>query len=175
MSYPSGTFQEAVELSIAASNQLHQILNGDSTTEVTVEDGSKIPSVRKAYTDSLFFLPPKAWVVGDYETAHNQLRAFTETNGVVTWWFPKTATVSTPTLMSITPHDDSNWTLWNAIGLISKNQYRVSAVGYGVPSNGIASAVDKLQEMINLRMPIWLDEGDYLIDKTMLYIGLMSN
>lgn len=112
--YPADTFQEAVDLSITASNQLHKILNGDSTTEITVEDGSKIPSVRKAYTDSLFFLSPQPWTVWKYETVYNQLRAFVEPTGITTWWFSKLAAVSTPILMSTTPHEDSNWTLWNA-------------------------------------------------------------
>ena len=114
--YPADTFQEAVELSITASNQLHQILNGDSTTEVTVEDGSKIPSVRKAMVDSLYFKPPIAWAQGEYEDTYNQLREFVD-GDVRTWWFAKGATVSTPVLMTTNPAIDVNWTLWSAVTL----------------------------------------------------------
>ena len=128
MTFPADTFEEAVDLSITASNQLHTILNGDSTTEVAVEDGSKIPSVRKAYTDSLFFLSPQPWTVGEYETVYNQLRAFVEPTGITTWWFSKPAAVSTPILMSTTPHEDSNWTLWNAINnSVYETQKRLAA------------------------------------------------
>lgn len=128
MVFPADTYSEAVNLSITASNQLHTILNGDSTTEVTVEDGSKIPSVRKAMVDSLYFKPPIAWAQGEYEDTYNQLRAFVEPTGITTWWFSKTATVSTPTLMSTTPHNDSNWTLWNAINnSVYETQKRLAA------------------------------------------------
>jgi len=128
LAFPADTYSEAVDLSITASNQLHTILNGDSTTEVTVEDGSKIPSVRKAYTDSLFFLSPQPWSVGEYETAYNQLRSFAEPSGITTWWFSKTATISTPILMSTTPHEDTNWTLWNAINnSVYETQKRLAA------------------------------------------------
>ena len=128
MTFPADTYSDAVDLSITASNQLHKILNGDSTTEITVEDGSKIPSVRKAYTDSLFFLSPQPWTVGEYETVYNQLRAFVEPTGITTWWFSKPATVSTPVLMSTTPHEDSNWTLWNAINnSVYETQKRLAA------------------------------------------------
>ena len=126
--YPADTFQEATELAIEASNQLHSVINGDANAEVTVEDGSKIPSVRKAYTDSLFFLSPQPWVVGGYETVYNQLRAFVEPTGITTWWFSKPSAVSTPVLMSTTPHEDSNWTLWNAINnSVYETQKRLAA------------------------------------------------
>ena len=116
MTFPADTFEEAVDLSITASNQLHTILNGDSTTEVAVEDGSKIPSVRKAMVDSLYFKPPIAWAQGEYEDTYNQLREFVD-GDVRTWWFAKGATVSTPVLMSINPATDVNWTLWSAVTL----------------------------------------------------------
>ena len=116
MTFPADSFEEAVNLSITASNQLHTILNGDSTTEVTVEDGSKIPSVRKAMVDSLYFKPPIAWAQGAYEDTYNQLREFVD-GDVRTWWFAKGATVSTPVLMTTNPATDPNWTLWSAVTL----------------------------------------------------------
>ena len=109
--YPADTFQEATELAIEASNQLHGVINGDANAEVIVEDGSKIPSVRKAMVDSLYFLPPIAWEQGEYENTYNQLREFVD-GDIRTWWFAKGATVSTPVLMSTNPATDINWTLW---------------------------------------------------------------
>lgn len=109
--YPADTYQEATELAIEASNQLHDVINGDANAEVIVEDGSKIPSVRKAMVDSLYFLPHIAWEQGEYENTYNQLREFVD-GDVRTWWFAKGATVSTPVLMSTNPATDINWTLW---------------------------------------------------------------
>lgn len=114
--YPADTFQEATEIAIEASNQLHGVINGDANAEVTVEDGSKIPSVRKAMVDSLYFKPPITWAQGEYEDTYNQLREFVD-GDVRTWWFAKGATVSTPVLMSINPATDVNWTLWSAVTL----------------------------------------------------------
>lgn len=114
--YPADTFQEATEIAIEASNQLHGVINGDANAEVTVEDGSKIPSVRKAMVDSLYFKPPIAWEQGEYEDTYNQLREFID-GDVRTWWFAKGATVSTPVLMSTSPATDINWTLWSAVTL----------------------------------------------------------
>ena len=105
--YPADTFQEATEIAIEASNQLHSVINGDANAEVIVEDGSKIPSVRKAMVDSLYFKPPIAWAQGGYEDTFSQLRAF---NG--SWWFSPTATTSTPSLMDATPVGDSSWVLF---------------------------------------------------------------
>ena len=114
--YPADTFQEATEIAIEASNQLHGVINGDANAEVTVEDGSKIPSVRKAMVDSLYFKPPIAWAQGEYEDTYNQLREFVD-GDVRTWWFAKGATVSTPVLMTTNPAADPNWTLWSAVTL----------------------------------------------------------
>lgn len=128
MVFPADTFQEATELAVEASNQLHGVINGDANAEVTVEDGSKIPSVRKAMVDSLYFKPPITWAQGEYEDTYNQLRAFVEPTGITTWWFSKTATVSTPILMSTAPHEDTNWTLWNAINnSVYETQKRLAA------------------------------------------------
>lgn len=114
--YPADTFQEATEIAIEASNQLHEVINGYANAEVIVEDGSKIPSVRKAMVDSLYFKPPTAWAQGEYEDTYNQLREFVD-GDVRTWWFAKGATVSTPVLMSTSPATDINWTLWSAVTL----------------------------------------------------------
>ena len=108
--YPADTFQEATEIAIEASNQLHEILNGDSTTEITVEDGSKIPSVRKAQVDSMYFKAPVAWSVGSYETDYLQLRVFTDGS----WWFTSLATNTNSILMGNTPYGDSNWRLYSS-------------------------------------------------------------
>ena len=132
--YPADTFQEATEIAIEASNQLHGVINGDANAEVIVEDGSKIPSVRKAMVDSLYFKPPIAWAQGEYEDTYNQLREFVD-GDVRTWWFAKGATVSTPVLMTTNPAIDVNWTLWSAYATTPSAEGKIntaSNLGAGV-------------------------------------------
>lgn len=99
------TYQESVEQTITAGEQLHQIVNGTATTEVTVEDGSKIPTVRKALIDNFYFKSPLDWQSGQQEVVFNQLRKFTDG----TLWYAPNATASNPIIMDATPVGDNNW------------------------------------------------------------------
>lgn len=40
---------------------------------------------------------------------------------------------------------------------------------FGIDLTGATSSVDRLQALVNLEIPIWLDDGDHLIDKTLFY------
>ena len=102
------TYNQAVEQTITAGEQIHQIVNGTATTEVTVEDGSKIPSVRKALVDNFYFKDPIAWQIGQTEEVFNQLRQFTDG----TWWYAPSATASNPVSMGSTPVGDLLWRLY---------------------------------------------------------------
>ena len=108
------TYNEAVEKTITAGEQIHQIVNGTATTEVTVEDGSKVPSVRKALLDNFYFKDPIAWQVGQTENVFNQLRQFTDGS----WWYAPSATASNPVSMGSTPVGDVLWKIYDfdAIG-----------------------------------------------------------
>ena len=108
------TYSAAVEQTITAGEQIHQIVNGTATTEVTVEDGSKVPSVRKALLDNFYFKDPIAWQVGQTENVFNQLRKFTDGS----WWYAPSATASNPVSMGSTPVGDSLWKIYDfdAIG-----------------------------------------------------------
>ena len=108
------TYQAAVEQTITAGEQIHQIVNGTATTEVTVEDGSKVPSVRKALLDNFYFKDPIAWQVGQTENVFNQLRKFTDGS----WWYAPSATASNPISMGSTPVGDPLWKIYDfdAIG-----------------------------------------------------------
>lgn len=111
------TYNEAVEQTITAGEQIHQIVNGTATTEVTVEDGSKVPSIRKALLDNFYFKDPIAWVQGQNETVFNQLRQFTDGS----WWYAPSATASNPISMGSTPVGDSLWKIYDfdAIGKLT--------------------------------------------------------
>ena len=108
------TYNQAVEQTITAGEQIHQIVNGTATTEVTVEDGSKVPSIRKALLDNFYFKDPIAWQVGQTENVFNQLRQFTDGS----WWYAPSATASNPISMGSTPVGDSLWKIYDfdAIG-----------------------------------------------------------
>lgn len=108
------TYSEAVEQTIVAGEQIHQIVNGTATTEVTVEDGSKVPSIRKALLDNFYFKDPIAWQVRQTENVFNQLRQFTDGS----WWYAPSATASNPISMGSTPVGDSLWKIYDfdAIG-----------------------------------------------------------
>ena len=108
------TYSEAVEQTITAGEQIHQIVNGTATTEVTVEDGSKVPSIRKALLDNFYFKDPIVWQVGQTENVFNQLRQFTDGS----WWYAPSATASNPTSMGVTPVGDPLWKIYSfdAIG-----------------------------------------------------------
>lgn len=111
------TYSEAVEQTITAGEQIHQIVNGAATTEVTVEDGSKVPSIRKALLDNFYFKDPIAWQAGQTENVFNQLRQFTDGS----WWYAPSATASNPISMGVTPVGDPLWKAYSfdAIGKLT--------------------------------------------------------
>lgn len=111
------TYNQAVEQTITAGEQIHQIVNGTATTEVTVEDGNKVPSIRKALLDNFYFKDPIVWQVGQTENVFNQLRKFTDGS----WWYAPSATASNPISMGSTPVGDPLWKIYDfdAIGKLT--------------------------------------------------------
>ena len=134
--YPATTFEQAVELAIFSSNQLHNIINADPLSTVETEDGD-IPSVRKALIDNLYFKTPAiTWAEGTSVTLFNQLYTFSGgTTGTALWYAP-TATTTSPIVMGSSPEEDANWKLygWNTYSKEELNS--TSGASYiGTPSN----------------------------------------
>lgn len=123
MTYPATTFEEAVDLTITAANQQYQVINGSATEQVQVEDGSYIPTIRKAIVDNLYFKSPVAWSTGTNETVFNQLRSFPDpVSGQVSWWYAPNATNSNPILMPANPSTSPSWVVY---GLTNNTLYQV--------------------------------------------------
>ncbi|BBK09263.1 hypothetical protein [Klebsiella phage 05F01] len=112
--YPATTFEQAVELSIFASNQLHNVINGDATTTIETENGD-IPSVRKALVDNFFFKTPIRWVSGGTSTVFNQLYYFYDDEVVNGWYYAPSATTENPVSLGSTPVGDDNWVLYTPV------------------------------------------------------------
>ncbi len=103
------TYQQAVEQTITGAEQFHEIINGSATSEIVVEDGSKIPSVRKALIDNFYYKDPIDWQQGQSELVFNQIRKFTDG----TWWIAPNATATNPVVMGITPYGDPLWKVFS--------------------------------------------------------------
>lgn len=102
----------AVDQFILDAERAHDVINGDATKEVIVEDGSLIPSIRKALIDNLYFkTPPLPWTVGQLVRVFNQLYTFPEANGGSSWWYAPAATNTNPAQMGSNPHNDPKWRL----------------------------------------------------------------
>lgn len=105
-------FEVAVAQVIEDSERLHKVVNGSGLESVVTEDGSQIPSVRKALLDNVYFkTPPLPWTPGTSVTVFNQLYAYTNA-GSVQWWYAPGASISTPVSMPANPNTSANWRLY---------------------------------------------------------------
>lgn len=103
----------AVDQVIKDSARLNIVVNGNGTAEATTEDGSKIPSVRKAYLDNLYFKTPVLpWLTGSSVTVFNQLYSFQHTDGVTAWYYAPAASVSNPVVMQSSPMNDTRFRIF---------------------------------------------------------------
>lgn len=112
--YPATSFDQAVDLTIYASNQLGDVINGDATSVVSTESGD-IPTLRKALIDNFYFKNPIQWNPGNTNTVFNQLYVFDTDNINKGWYYAPTATATNPILMGSTPVGDANWKLYSLV------------------------------------------------------------
>lgn len=106
----SSDADEAVDQIIEDSKRLHIVVNGTGTEQAVAEDGSLLPSVRKALIDNLYFkTPPLPWRNGGSINEFNQLYSFTDVSGNTAWWYAPGATVSNPVVMRDSPINDGKF------------------------------------------------------------------
>lgn len=106
----SSDADKAVDQIIEDSKRLHIVVNGTGTEQAVAEDGSLLPSVRKALIDNLYFkTPPLPWRNGSSVNEFNQLYSFTDVSGNTTWWYAPGATVSNPVVMRDSPINDGKF------------------------------------------------------------------
>lgn len=99
--------EAAIDQIIVDSGRLHVVVNGTGTQNAITEDGSLIPSVRKALIDNLYFKTPILnWAQGTSVSVFNQLYKFTGSDNVTSWWYAPAATTSSPVVMGSSPLND---------------------------------------------------------------------
>ena len=105
--------EQATNQFIEDAERVHKIVNGDSTESVVTEDGSQIPTIRKAMLDNIYFKTPALpWTMGASATVFNQLYSYTDANRGVQWWYAPTATASTPVALPANPNTSNSWRLY---------------------------------------------------------------
>ena len=113
-------FEQAVDQVIEDSERLHKVVNGSAIDTVIVEDGSTIPTLRKALLDNVYFkTPPQPWVAGTQATVFNQLYSFTNSAGTF-WWYAPGASPSTPITLPADPSTSTAWKVYNDSVVVSE-------------------------------------------------------
>lgn len=113
-------FEQAVDQVVEDSERLHKVVNGSAIDTIIVEDGSTIPTLRKALLDNVYFkTPPQPWAVGTQTTVFNQLYSFTNSAGTF-WWYAPGASPSTPVTLPTDPSTSTAWKVYNDSVVVSE-------------------------------------------------------
>lgn len=113
-------FEQAADQVVEDSERLHKVVNGSAIDTVIVEDGSTIPTVRKALLDNVYFkTPPQPWAAGTQTTVFNQLYSFTSSAGTF-WWYAPGASPSTPVTLPADPSTSTAWKVYNDSVVVSE-------------------------------------------------------
>ncbi|QYC52539.1 putative tail fiber protein 2 [Salmonella phage SSBI34] len=162
----------AVDQIIEDSVRLHKVVNGTGVETVVTEDGSIIPTVRKALVDNLYFkTPPIPWRSGAQAREFNQLYSFEDVNGKVSWWYAPGATNSSPVTQGDQPATDTRWRVFldagNMDGIYApilspdfRGNPRVPTPGEGDASTTIANTLwtkNAIAKAIDIALPSWDD------------------
>lgn len=105
-------FENAGDQVIIDSKRLHNVVNGTAVEEVITEDGSAIPTIRKAMLDNIYFkTPPLPWTVGAVCTVFNQLYAFKSAAGTQ-WFYAPSASADNPVRLPADPTESGYWKIF---------------------------------------------------------------
>jgi hypothetical protein len=105
ITYPATTYEQAIEMILFESNQLSKIVNGTSNEEITLNDESLIPSLRKMFLDNFHFKSPIDWQAGQTATIFNQLYRYNDSGNYLLYYAPF-ASSSNPITLGVTPSQD---------------------------------------------------------------------
>lgn len=112
---------QSIDQFILDAERAHKIINGTALETVIVEDGSQVPTVRKALVDNLYFkTPAMSWVVGAKATVFNQLYAYQDPVMGVQWWYAPGATATSPVTLPASPSSSTAWRLYVDSSVISR-------------------------------------------------------
>lgn len=102
---------DAIDQLIVDAGRMHKVINGSYFEFISVEDGSLIPTLRKALLENLYYQTPVIpWEEGETTEVFNQLYAYTNSiSGAVSWWYAPSATATNPVLLPADPSLDGNW------------------------------------------------------------------
>ncbi len=141
--YPPRSLDQATTLFTEDSKIIHDVVNGDATTEVTVDDNNTLPSIRKTLVDNFHFLSPLDWNATGNTEVFNQLFKFTD--GL--FYYAPTALAGVPVVMGATPVGDPLWVLYSALEL---KTLRPVAISLNVPlaSVGNVTAGETLRQYV---------------------------
>ncbi|CAH0499388.1 tail fiber protein [Klebsiella phage KNP2] [Escherichia phage vB_Eco_Alma] len=144
------SFEQAVDQVIVDSERLHLIVNGNAVDEVVVEDGTTIPTVRKAMLDTLYFkTPPIPWAYGASTTVFNQLYEFKGDTGTQ-WWYAPAASKSNLVRMPADPSQSPNWRLYTDSAVMAKYYAKLNSPRFeGDPRVPTPPMDDKSESIAN--------------------------
>lgn len=144
------SFEQAVDQVIVDSERLHLVVNGNAVDEVVVEDGTTIPTVRKAMLDNLYFkTPPIPWEYGASTTVFNQLYEFKGDTGPQ-WWYAPAASKSNPVRMPADPSQSPNWRLYTDPAVMAKYYAKLNSPRFeGDPRVPTPPMDDKSESIAN--------------------------
>lgn len=128
--YPATDLTSAVELGIECTNQLHQFMNGDTSTTITTQSGT-LDSLRKILANNIYVINGGNWLQGTVVTEYNKIFLFTDGG----FYFAKDATTTNPVTMGATPVGSSEWTLW-PIGTQTSYEYTATGSEAGLITTG---------------------------------------
>jgi hypothetical protein len=151
----ANTLSEAVNMFIPDVNTVHNIINEDALTEITIENGT-IPSIRKVLADNMQWKSTiEDWTNGTFATDPLQLYLF---NGV--WYWAPSATIGTTIALGATPVGDNNWKIAPVMNNQTYTFDTIENMQLGKTINGL-DITGHLYEGMSIKLTHEVRHGDF--------------